>query len=73
VLFLVGENDHAIPPEHRKMIADALRAAAVRHEIVEYPGASHGFLCDRRDTFDPAAAEDAWRRIQGLFTDELTT
>jgi acetyl esterase/lipase len=71
VLALVGESDHAIPPEHRRAIAEALRADAIRHDLVEYPGASHGFLCDRRDTFDPAAAEDAWRRIEELLTAEL--
>ncbi len=71
MLVLVGADDHAIPPEHRRAIADALRAAEVRHEMVEYPGASHGFLCDRRDTFAPTAAEDAWRRIEELFVAEL--
>ncbi|MDQ3849179.1 MAG: dienelactone hydrolase family protein [Actinomycetota bacterium] len=71
VLVLVGDADHAIPPEHRRAIADALRASGVRHEVVEYPGASHGFLCDRRDTFEPTAAQDAWRRIEQLLVDEL--
>lgn len=71
VLVLVGDDDHAIPPEHRRAIANALRVAGVRHEIVEYRGASHGFLCDRRDTFDPTAAQDAWRRIEELLMMEL--
>ncbi|GAB3153458.1 hypothetical protein FLX08_34985 [Microbispora hainanensis] len=60
-----------VPPGHRRAIADALGAAAVRHEIVEYPGAGHGFLCDRRDTFDAAAAGDAWRRVRELLAAEL--
>ncbi|MEV4326312.1 dienelactone hydrolase family protein [Microbispora rosea] len=71
VLVLVGAEDHVVPPDHRRMIADALRAAAVRHEIVEYPGTGHGFLCDRRDTFDAAAAGDAWRRVRELLAEEL--
>lgn len=71
VLFLVGENDHVVPPEHREAIAGALRVAGIRHELVEYPGVPHGFLCDRRDTYDPAAAEDAWRRIKNLLGEEL--
>lgn len=62
---------HVVPPDHRRAIADALRAAAVRHEIVEYPGVGHGFLCDRRDTFDAAAAGDAWRRVRELLAAEL--
>ena len=72
VLALYGENDHAIPAADRDAIAGALRAAGVRHEFVTYPGVSHGFLCDRRDTYDAAAAEDAWRRVLALFTTELT-
>ncbi|WP_205825799.1 dienelactone hydrolase family protein [Microbispora catharanthi] len=71
VLVLVGAEDRVVPPDHRRMIADALRAAAVRHEIVEYPGVGHGFLCDRRDTFDARAADDAWRRVRELLAEEL--
>lgn len=71
MLVLVGEDDHAIPPEHRHAIAAALRASGVRHELVEYPAASHGFLCDRRGSFDPVAAQDAWRRIEALLVTEL--
>ena len=61
VLYLVGEDDHVVPPEHRREIAAALRNAGVEHEIVVYPGAGHGFL-----STDPAAADDAWRRVQAL-------
>jgi carboxymethylenebutenolidase len=73
VLLLVGEHDQVIAPEQRREIADALEAANVRHEVVEYTGVGHGFLNDRRDTFDAAAAEDAWARIRALFADELIT
>lgn len=66
VLILVGDNDPVVPREHREAIAGALRAAGVDHEVVAYPGVGHGFLCDRRDTFEPQAAQDAWRRIADL-------
>jgi carboxymethylenebutenolidase len=71
ILVLVGENDHVVPPEHRQAIRDALRSAGVRHEMLEFAGAPHGFLCDRRDSFDPEAARDAWQRIDELFAAEL--
>jgi carboxymethylenebutenolidase len=71
LLFLVGDHDQVISREQRRQIADALEAAKVRHDIVEYAGVGHGFLSDRRDTFDAAAAEDAWARIRALFADEL--
>jgi carboxymethylenebutenolidase len=73
VLILVGEHDQVITPEQRRQIADALGAANVRHEVVEYAGVGHGFLNDRRETFNAAAAEDAWTRISALFADELAT
>ncbi|HEY3683955.1 MAG TPA: dienelactone hydrolase family protein [Streptosporangiaceae bacterium] len=71
VLALYGEDDHAIPEADRTAVAAALADAGIRHEFVTYPGVAHGFLCDRRDTYDKAAAEDAWRRVLGLFTAEL--
>jgi carboxymethylenebutenolidase len=73
VLVLVGEHDQVISREQRRQIANELEAANVRHEVVEYEGVGHGFLNDRRDTFDAAAAEDAWARIRTLFADELVT
>ena len=66
VLILVGEQDHVVPREHRRAIADALTAARIDHEIVEYPGVGHGFFCDRRDGYDRAAAEDSWERLASL-------
>jgi carboxymethylenebutenolidase len=71
LLVLMGEHDQVISPEQRRQIADALEAADVRHDVVEYAGVGHGFLSDRRDTFDAAATEDAWARIRALFADEL--
>jgi carboxymethylenebutenolidase len=73
LLVLVGEHDQVITPEQRHMIADALKAANVRHDIVQYAGAGHGFLNDRRDSYDAAAAQDAWARIGALLADELVT
>jgi len=72
LLVLMGEEDQVVPPEHRRDIAQALGTAGVRHEIITYPGVSHGFLSDRRATYNPAAAHDAWQRVQDLLTDELS-
>jgi carboxymethylenebutenolidase len=38
------------------------REAKVAHEIVRYPGAEHGFHCDRRASYQEAAATDGWTR-----------
>jgi carboxymethylenebutenolidase len=64
VLVLVGAEDHVADADERRNIEDALRAGPAEHEVVVYPGASHGFLCDRRDTFHADAAADAWQRIE---------
>jgi len=72
VLFLVGEQDQLIPADHRQKIAARLRAAGVRHEMVVYPATPHGFFCDERDTFQQAAADDAWRRVRDLLAAEIS-
>ena len=64
VLFLVGEEDHVVPAEHRRQIADALRAAGTQHQVVVYPGVGHAFL-----GVDPDASADTWRRVRSLFFD----
>lgn len=62
VLFLVGADDHVVPAEHRQQIANALRAAGTRHEVVVYPGVGHAFL-----GVDPHATADTWRRVHSHF------
>ncbi len=62
----VGAQDPVVPAEHRRRIADALVAAGVEHRLIVYPGVGHGFLCDRRATFRPEAADDAWSRLLRL-------
>lgn len=72
MLFLVGETDALVVPEHRQAVAEALAHAGVRHEVVQYAGAGHGFFCERRAEFDAAEAQDAWRRIAALLERELS-
>jgi len=72
LLVLVGEDDQVVPLEHRRDIAQALRTAGVRHEIITYPGVAHGFLSNRRATYNPTAAHDTWLRVRALLTAELS-
>jgi carboxymethylenebutenolidase len=71
VLILCGGADHAVSRAELDTVGAALTAAAVTHEIVSYPGVQHGFMCDRRGTYDPAATADAWSRIDALLDAEL--
>lgn len=71
VLAFFGEKDAFIPLE----FVEALRAEAAQHEkqveIVVYPGADHGFFCNQRSSYDPAAAADAWKRLKTFFATHL--
>ena len=71
ILCLNGEEDSFIPLDQVEAIREALKSGGVKHEVVTYAGADHGFFCDQRDAFQQAAADDAWRRVKRLFEGEL--
>jgi carboxymethylenebutenolidase len=72
IICLMGGKDALIPKAQVEAIRDALAKANVRHEVVVYPDADHGFFCDQRATYEKASAEDAWRRVKELFAQELS-
>lgn len=71
MLCLFGAKDGMIPQPQVEAIRKALSTAKVRHDVVVYPGADHGFFCDQRATYQKEAAADAWERVKKLFRDEL--
>ena len=71
LLGLFGGKDGLIPKSQVDAIRAALAKHSVRHEVVVYPEADHGFFCDQRGTYQKAAAEDAWKRVKQLFREEL--
>jgi carboxymethylenebutenolidase len=71
ILCLFGGKDAHIPQDQVRTIEQALKKAGVRHEVVVYPDADHGFFCDQRATYHRASAEDAWTRVKKLFREEL--
>lgn len=62
LLGLFGEEDASIPADDVEAIRGRLARLGKTAEIVLYPGAGHGFFCDRRESYRPDAARDAWRR-----------
>jgi carboxymethylenebutenolidase len=71
-LGLFGDADSSIPVEDVEQLRAALdEGAPVAHEIVRYPGAEHGFNCDRRPSYHPEAAADAWKRTFAWFREHL--
>jgi carboxymethylenebutenolidase len=71
ILCLFGDRDDYIPPDQVEAIEAALRSTGVNHEAVVYPDANHGFFCDQRESYQEAAATDAWDRVKALFAAEL--
>lgn len=70
VLGFVGGHDQIVPLDEWQAIGARLTEAGVKHELVTYPEAAHGFACpDRPETYDADASDDAWRRtLEALHT-----
>ena len=67
-----GGRDTFIASDQVDAIRAALGEAGIRHEVVCYEEAEHGFHCDQRESFDALASRDAWTRTLELFKQELT-
>ncbi len=71
VLAFFGDDDPFIPMDQvEKLKAEAARLGK-QVEVVVYPGAPHGFFCDERDSYRPAAAADAWEKTKAFFKRHL--
>jgi carboxymethylenebutenolidase len=60
VLFFWGGRDKHITPDQIRAVTEALRAAGKSFVNVEISDADHGFFCDARTSYNPAAAAQAW-------------
>jgi len=59
LLFWGGLDKH-IGSEQTQAVVDALRKAGKPYVNVEFADADHGFFCDARPSYNPAAAQQAW-------------
>ncbi|MDJ0682131.1 MAG: dienelactone hydrolase family protein [Xenococcaceae cyanobacterium MO_167.B52] len=66
-----GTADPLIPNEQVDQIEAELVKQQISHKVFRYEGANHGFMCDRRDSYHPEAAEDAWNKMLDLFSSKL--
>jgi carboxymethylenebutenolidase len=71
ILCFFGGQDQSIPYSQVQQIKKALEDHRIRHEVVVYEDAGHGFFCDQRGSYQPKAAADAWERTKRLFAEEL--
>jgi carboxymethylenebutenolidase len=60
MLFFWGGRDKHITPDQIRGVTDALRTAGKSFVNVEISDADHGFFCDARASYNPAAAAQAW-------------
>ena len=66
LLCVCGTDDPLIPPDDQRQIAAALRRfdpAGQRLLYVAMEGSDHGFMCEARSSFHPAAAERGWELL----------
>jgi carboxymethylenebutenolidase len=66
-----GGRDEGIPVTEAEALGAAAATAGVPTEMHLYPEAGHGFNCDDRDAFDPAASAEAWQRTLAWFDAHL--
>ena len=72
LLLIYGGEDKGVPPEQGQKLADQLKSAGKKVELVVYPGAGHAFFNDaRKEVYKPDAAADAWRRVLAFFREHL--
>jgi len=63
-----GLEDQSILAEQVQEIETALQQHQIPHQIFRYAQAGHGFFCEQRADYRPAAAADAWTHVLELFT-----
>ena len=66
-----GMEDASIPVEQVEQIEAELEKHHIPHRVFRYNGADHGFFCDRRASYNPEAAADAWEQVKQLFNQQL--
>ncbi|HEX8992239.1 MAG TPA: dienelactone hydrolase family protein [Anaerolineales bacterium] len=72
VLGLYGDQDKSIPIGTIEEFDKLLEKQGVPHEIVVYPNSGHAFFRDHDPSaYRPAAAKDAWERLQKFFASHL--
>ncbi|MCG2633306.1 MAG: dienelactone hydrolase family protein [Gammaproteobacteria bacterium] len=69
IQFHFADRDDFVPADHVQKIRDA-STELKQCEIYTYD-AEHGFNCDARSTYDPAAADLAWQRTTRFLADHL--
>ena len=67
MLFFWGGLDHHIPEDQRLAVVKGVGEASKPFVDVTFSNADHGFFCDARASYQPAAAAQAWSLTQAFF------
>jgi len=67
MLFFWGGLDQHIPEDQRTAVARGVREANKPFVDVTFSNADHGFFCDARASYHPAAAAQAWSLTHAFF------
>jgi carboxymethylenebutenolidase len=73
LLLFFGDQDPFIPNDEVARIKQTLADLGKRAEVQVYAGAPHGFFCEQRDSYRPAAAADAWEKLKAFFAAHLAS
>jgi carboxymethylenebutenolidase len=71
IMLMYGSEDKMIAADEHGRIATALSKAKKRYILNLFPNAGHGFMSDRRDSYSPEAAAEAWVMTTGFFSQNL--
>ncbi len=72
LMLMYGSEDTYIVADEHQRIAKALSVAKKRYSMNVFAGAGHGFMSDRRDSYNPAAAAEAAAMMMAFFDRHLT-
>ena len=71
IMLMYGSEDKMIAADEHGRISTALSKAKKRYILNLFPNAGHGFMSDRRDSYSPEAAAEAWVMTTGFFSQNL--
>ena len=71
MLAFFGGKDAFIPMDQVEKFKATLQKAGKQAEVIVYPDADHGFMCDERPVFHPAHAKEAWEKTVAFFKKNL--
>jgi carboxymethylenebutenolidase len=71
LMFMYGSEDSYTLAEEHGRVGVAMSKAKKAYSLNVFAGAGHGFMSDRRDSYNQAAADEAWGMTMAFFDRHL--